>query len=284
MKQVVLLFLALVGVFYAQSISPIRNIYYDEDKAKLGKRLFYDVRLSSSGRLSCEYCHNLYWQASGTNKYNINITLDQKLNSPTVLNAALNHLFFFDGREHNMHKQVEVSITDVNQLGSSREFVVERVKSDPYYVDNFYKIYKKYVNFDDIVDAIVNFQKALVTTNSPFDLYLQGNENAITQRQKDGYVIFKTKGCIECHNGINLGSNVLFGSSPKDNDGIRLKIPGLRNVILTAPYMHDGSVANLRQVIKDMNFVYQLKDEEVELIYEFLHSLTGQRPEILNEK
>lgn len=283
MRLIFLVFIFLTCSF-AENIKPITGLYYDESKAKLGKRLFYDTRLSPSGRLSCEYCHNLYWQGNGTSKYNISASSNNQLNPPTILNAALHFIFFFDGRIRDINKQVEISIKDPYQLGSSEDIVLKRLKSDPEYVREFKNIYGRSIEFEDVVDALVNFEKALITPNSKFDLYLQGDENAITSRQKQGYEIFKTHGCIECHNGVNMGANTIFGGAFLGNENIKMKIPSLRNIAITQPYMHDGSISNLKDLIKQMNFMYELSDEDVELIYEFFDSLTGERPEILNEK
>ena len=276
-----LLFLFSIFVFGADIFLPIKNVYYDAQKAKLGKKLFFDTRLSSTGRLSCEHCHNLYWKLTGTTTYNVNISADKQINPPTILNAALNYIFFSNGSVRDIRKQVEVSLLDLNQLGSSKEFIINKVTTDPSYESEFKRLYKG-VTFDNIVDALVNFENALITPNSKFDAFLQGDANALTDDQKKGFELFKNMGCSNCHSGVNIGSNLIYNRAQNDYEQ-QLKVPTLRNITKTAPYFYDGKEMELKDVIKSMNFIHLLSDSEVDFMYKFLDSLTGQRPEILNE-
>ncbi|MFT5661839.1 MAG: cytochrome c peroxidase, partial [Sulfurimonas sp.] len=169
--------------------------------------------------------------------------------------------------------------------------------------EHFKKIYKDGITKENIVDAIAEFEKTLTTPNAPFDKYLLGNEDAITQKQKDGYKIFKSKGCISCHHGINIGGNLYnkfglmkdaqskrlgkYDVTKKEADKYYFKVPSLRNIQKTAPYLHDGRYTNLEDVVKFMAY-YQLartmSDEEVDKIVAFLHSLNGEIPEIAKVK
>jgi len=289
MRRVFLLLAFAASLFAGDSFLPIKNLYYDLDKARIGKRLFTDVRLSPSGKVSCESCHNLYWRLSGTMKENINMGSGGMLNPPTVLNAALNYLFFIDGSVRDLREQIKSSINDINELGSSENFIVKKVLQDPVYRTLFKEAYPNGATYENIVDAFAHFESALITPNSKFDAYLRGDENALTPRQKAGFELFKSRGCSNCHNGVNLGANVIYGrESEGDSVFSQIRIPGLRNVVETGPYDFDGSVIDLRDMIRFMNYNYagkiKLNNDQVELIYEFLCSLSGERPEILNEK
>ncbi|WP_236861313.1 cytochrome-c peroxidase [Campylobacter sp. RM16192] len=274
----------------ASQVAPIKPLDYDRQKALLGKSLFHDTRLSPSGTDSCEKCHNLYWSPSGTSLKNIKISFKQTLNSPTVLNSALNYLFFKDGRVKNIREQVIESIVDINQLGSSEKLVVEKVSLNPHYKHKFKTLYKDGVTFNNIVDAIVNFQKALLTPNSKFDKFISGDNTVLSEDEKKGFELFKKAGCINCHNGVNLGSNVYYDMQldcnlDQNSTGIaKYKVPGLRNISKTGPYLYDGSERDLKDVIEhiaNLRMQNEINKEQIELIYKFLLTLDGDNPEIL---
>ncbi len=271
-----------------QLFTPIESIEYDYKKAQLGKNLFYDTRLSPSGTISCERCHNLYWNTSGTIDHNIKVSISGYMNPPTVLNAASNFLFFKNGRVRNMKDQVIESITDLNQLGSTKEFVVKKVSSNAKYRSQFYAVYDEGVTFENIVDAIAEFQKALITPNARFDQFLRGDENALSSDEKRGFELFKKVGCINCHSGRNLGANVYYNVQLDDNsvkaETGYYKVPGLRNIAKTAPYFYNGKQDNLKEAIRHVSGLQvsqDITDEEMEFIYKFLLTLSGEKPEIL---
>lgn len=271
-----------------QLFAPIEAIKYDEKKAQLGKSLFYDTRLSPSGTVSCERCHNLYWNTSGTIDHNIKVSMSGYMNPPTVLNAASNFLFFKNGRVRNIKDQVIESITDLNQLGSTKEFVVKKVSSNAKYRSQFHGIYDDGVTFENIVDAIVEFEKALITPNSKFDQFLRGDKNAFNDDEKKGLELFQKAGCVNCHSGRNLGANVYYniqleGDAIKSESG-HYKVPGLRNIAKTAPYFYNGKQENLKEAIRHVSGLQisqDVTDEEMEFIYKFLLTLSGEKPEIL---
>lgn len=272
----------------SRPVAPIEVIKYDDKKAQLGKNLFYDTRLSPSGTVSCERCHNLYWNTSGTIDHNIKVSISGYMNPPTVLNAASNFLFFKNGRVRNMKDQVIESITDLNQLGSTKEFVVKKVSSNAKYRSQFYAVYDDGVTFENIVDAIAEFQKALITPNARFDQFLRGDENALSSDEKRGFELFKKVGCINCHSGRNLGANVYYNVQLDDNsvktETGYYKVPGLRNIAKTAPYFYNGKQDNLKEAIRHVSGLQvsqDITDEEMEFIYKFLLTLSGEKPEIL---
>ncbi len=284
-----LIFLMSMSLFAnSRPVAPIEVIKYDEKKAQLGKNLFYDTRLSPSGTVSCERCHNLYWNTSGTIDHNIKVSISGYMNPPTVLNAASNFLFFKNGRVRNMKDQVIESITDLNQLGSTKEFVVKKVSSNAKYRSQFYAVYDDGVTFENIVDAIAEFQKALITPNARFDQFLRGDENALSSDEKRGFELFKKVGCINCHSGRNLGANVYYNVQLDDNsvkaETGYYKVPGLRNIAKTAPYFYNGKQDNLKEAIRHVSGLQvsqDITDEEMEFIYKFLLTLSGEKPEIL---
>lgn len=284
-----LIFLMSMSLFAnSRPVAPIEVIKYDEKKAQLGKNLFYDTRLSPSGTVSCERCHNLYWNTSGTIDHNIKVSISGYMNPPTVLNAASNFLFFKNGRVRNMKDQVIESITDLNQLGSTKEFVVKKVSSNAKYRSQFYAVYDEGVTFENIVDAIAEFQKALITPNARFDQFLRGDENALSSDEKRGFELFKKVGCINCHSGRNLGANVYYNVQLDDNsvkaETGYYKVPGLRNIAKTAPYFYNGKQDNLKEAIRHVSGLQvsqDITDEEMEFIYKFLLTLSGEKPEIL---
>lgn len=290
MSRLFILFFIFVEFCLASQFTPIKPLYYDKRKAELGKSLFQDTRLSASGTDSCEKCHNLYWNSSGTSVKNIKISFKQTLNSPTVLNSALNYLFFKDGRVKNIREQVIESIVDINQLGSSEKLVVEKVSLNPHYKHKFKTLYKDGVTFNNIVDAIVNFQKALLTPNSKFDKFISGDKAVFSEDEKKGFELFKKAGCINCHSGVNLGSNVYYDmqldcnlDQNVTNIG-KYKVPGLRNISKTAPYLYDGTCYDLRETIEhiaNLRMQNKINQEQIELIYKFLLTLDGDNPEIL---
>jgi cytochrome c peroxidase len=180
------------------------------------------------------------------------------------------------------------------------ELIVKLNKTS--YAKKFKNIYDNGITEENIIDAIAEYEKTLITPNAPFDKYLRGDENAISKEAKNGYLLFKEQGCIACHHGINIGGNSYqkFGSlvyvqsnqrgrsniTNHEFDEYHFKVPTLRNIDVTAPYLHDGRFNNLEETVKFMSY-YQLgkslTQEEINNIVTFLKSLTGQLYEYENE-
>ncbi|MCR4942715.1 MAG: c-type cytochrome [Campylobacter sp.] len=297
MKKIFCFLLISVFAFCDELFVPSFGVKYDENKARLGKKLFFDKRLSPNRTYSCESCHNLYWDYSGTIRA---ASMPSELNPPSILNAANNYLFYKSGKEQNLRNQVRTSITSKNELNISKSEIVKRVREMSEYRTAFANSYSGVINFENIVDALMHFEKAALSVNSPYDKYINGDKNALTEMQKKGFKAFRDVGCAACHNGTNLGTNVRQqvnfyetigrSDSPDDMKTMltypRYRVPSLRNVEKTAPYLYDGSYTSLHDAIRHM-WIQQLShlitDEEVELIYQFLLSLTGERPRILDE-
>ena len=188
-------------------------------------------------------------------------------------------------------------------MGHTLTAAVEVLNQNKIYFEDFNEVYADGITKDNIVDAIAEFEKMLITPNSPFDRYLKGDKEAIGQKAKEGYSLFKSKGCILCHHGINIGGNFYnkfgiyedadskhlgrYSITKREEDKHVFKVPSLRNIALTAPYMHDGRVSTLNKAVELMT-KYQLgrymDPGDTEAIVVFLKSLTGELPEIVRSK
>ena len=290
------------GVLYASGlITPIpESIEADRAKAKLGKRLFKDPILSKDGTISCASCHKL--SGGGDDDLKSSMGIKNQIgdtNAPTVYNAVFNFRQFWDGRARDLQEQAKGPIENPIEMGHSFEGAVEAVKKNSNYVDDFESIYPDGVTIENIADAIAEFEKLLITPNAPFDRYLKGEKEAINQNAENGYKLFISKGCIICHHGVNIGGNIYskfgiykdinstnlghYNVTKNEEDRYLFKVPSLRNIGKTAPYMHDGRVETLRDAVLTMA-QYQLgrdiTPQEIDDIVSFLQSLSGVIPQI----
>ncbi|MEZ6177630.1 MAG: cytochrome-c peroxidase [Candidatus Scalinduaceae bacterium] len=285
-------------------IQPIPiSFRYDTAKVELGKKLFFEPRLSKSGWITCNSCHNL--STGGTD--NLPSSIGHKwffgpINSPTVLNAKFNLSQFWDGRAKDLKEQAGGPIANPVEMSSTHELAVNVLQSIPEYVQWFKEVYgDEEINIDRVTDAIAAFEETLTTPNSRFDHWLNVYDETISEFEKEGYDLFKGKGCIICHNGVGVGGNAYrkFGMiKPYDKDTHTLgrynvtkkeeekyvfKVPLLRNIELTAPYFHDASTWDLDEAVNIMA-EYQLgatlTDDETGRIVAFLRTLTGDQPSI----
>jgi len=269
----------------------------DQDKVKLGKKLFFDPILSADNSVSCASCHDLQNGGDDGLKFSVGINGQEgDINTPTVLNAAYNFRQFWNGRADTLLHQTWGPIENPIEMGHTFDKLITILKQTSYKKE-FDAIYEDGITKHSIGDAIAEFEKTLITLNSPFDRYLKGDESAITQDQKDGYRLFKSVGCIACHHGKNVGGNLYnkFGVmknskskrlgryevTQKESDKYYFKVSSLRNINMTGPYLHDGRYDSLVDVVKFMA-QYQLgriiSEEEVRKIISFLNSLSGEIP------
>lgn len=266
-------------------------------KAELGKKLYFEPRLSKSGLISCNTCHNLGLGGSDGiaaavgHKWTAN---PAHLNSPTVYNSILNSAQFWDGRSKNLIEQAKGPIQAEPEMATPAKLAVSKIASLPEYVEEFKKIYgSKGVTFDNIADAIANFERTLITP-SRFDRFLEGDEEALTPKEKEGLKVFLDKGCAACHNGVNLGGTMQpfqvagqykfsnLGGFKGDENGM-VKAPTLRNITETAPYFHNGALWSLQDAIKEMGSVQlgiEISNKEAQAIETFFNSLKGAKPTI----
>ncbi len=302
----------LFGILPTVAENP-ENILTDE-KVALGKKLFFDVRLSKDNTISCNSCHNL--RTFGVDNLAVSPGNDEgsfgTRNSPTVLNAALHFSQFWDGRAKDVEEQAGMPILNPVEMAIPDEnFLEDRLSGIDEYKKGFSIAFpdeQNPINYTNIKNALAAFERMLITP-SPFDSFLAGNTDALTDKEKAGLDKFMRTGCITCHSGTLLGGHSLlkFGSfynyweltksstidmgryevTKKEGDKYMFKIPSLRNVAQTAPYFHDGSVEDLSEAVKIMAKLQvdkDLSDEDTKLIVSFLNSLTGKIPKLPETK
>ncbi|MEL4428863.1 cytochrome-c peroxidase [Shewanella mangrovisoli] len=299
--------MAMLGGHYAVAAEPIEVItpakITEPEKVELGKMLFFEPRLSKSGFISCNSCHNL--STGGVDALPTSIGhhwQEGPINSPTVLNADFMLAQFWDGRASDLKEQAAGPIANPKEMGFTHELATETIASMPAYRARFAKVYgDDKVDIDRLTDAIAAFEKTLITPNSPFDQYLLGKQDAISSEAKAGYQLFKDKGCVSCHNGPAVGGTMFMkmglikpfhtnnpaegrkGVTGKEADKYVFKVPTLRNIELTYPYFHDGSVWTLEEAVNtmaDIQLGQKLTDKETKEMVAFLNSLTGEQPQI----
>jgi cytochrome c peroxidase len=285
-----------------QPIRPPANI--NLGLVELGKKLYFDPRLSKSGFISCNSCHNL--SMGGTD--NIPTSIGDKwqqgpINAPTVLNSSLNVAQFWDGRAADLKAQAGGPIANPGEMAFSHNLALHVLESIPGYVREFKQVFNKEpIDIEQVTAAIAEFEKTLVTPNSRFDQWLLGKQDALSAQEQQGYQLFKSVGCVACHNGEAVGGNSFqkmgltepyksantaqgrAGVTGADADRFNFKVPTLRNVELTYPYFHDGAANTLAEAVDIMGRLQLGKKftrEENASIVAFLKTLTGDQPSIL---
>ncbi len=292
----------------SEAINPIPlTVATDPRKVALGNRLFHEPKLSINETISCAFCHDLAkGGADGRrNASGVDNSIGTR-NTPTVLNSGFNVAQFWDGRARTLEEQVDGPVHDLVEMGSNWPLILERLRHDASYATAFRAIYGDGVQIANVKNAIAEFERSLITPNSPFDRYLRGEAAALTAEEIRGYQLFKNLGCISCHQGVNIGGNLFqrlgvivdyidehggrgkagiahfgrFNVTGLEEDKFVFKVPSLRNVDLTAPYLHDGSAADLKTVVKLMAWHQlgrRLEDKEVDGLVAFLKTLTGEQ-------
>jgi cytochrome c peroxidase len=278
------------------------------EKITLGTMLFFDPRISASGVISCNTCHNLGTGGDDNLPTSVGHGWQKgPRNAPTVLNAVYNKAQFWDGRAEDLKAQAKGPVQAGVEMANKPAAVVETLKSMPEYVERFGRAFPGEadpVTFDNMARAIEAFEATLVTPGSPFDTWIEGNDNAMTAEEKLGLNLFVSKGCTACHTGVNVGGQNYYPFGLIKRPGADILPPGdkgrfevtktasdeyvfraapLRNVAITAPYFHSGQVWDLEQAVAIMGTAQlgtQLKDDEAQLIAAFLGSLTGEQPRV----
>lgn len=289
------------------TVPAVRDNRITPEKIELGKALFFDPRLSASGVFSCNSCHNVGTGGDDNLETSIGHGWQKgPRNSPTVFNAVFNEAQFWDGRAEDLKAQAKGPIQAGVEMANTPENVVLTLKSMPQYMAWFEGAFPGEadpVTFDNMARAIEAFEATLITP-APFDAYLNGDDQALTLDQKMGLSLFMEKGCVACHNGVNVGghgyypfgvierpgADILpendkgrFAVTQTADDEYVFRASPLRNIAVTAPYFHSGKVWDLEQAVGIMGSSQlgeELNDEEVRLITAFMHSLTGQVPEV----
>ncbi len=286
-----------------EPIQPLpRTMALDAAKVALGGRLFADPRLSRDNTVSCSSCHS--FELGGADGLERSFGIEGRqvaFNAPTVFNSAFSIAQFWDGRALTLEEQMDGPVHDRAEMDSSWPEITAKLRRDKQYTSAFKAIYGGLIAERTIKDAIATFERSLITPDAPFDRYLRGEDGAISAAALEGYRLFKSYGCIACHQGMNVGGNMFqrFGVmdreeddrpgaaamdlgrakvTGRDRDKHVFKVPSLRNVAATAPYFHDGSAETLESAIVVMAKVQLgrlLSGEETASIAAFLRSLTG---------
>jgi cytochrome c peroxidase len=305
-------------------------------KVELGRKLYFDVRLSADNSVSCATCHDPDLGFADRNKVAVGIKQQSGTrNSPTVLNSVFNEFQFWDGRVATLEDQAKQPLTNPVEMGmASHEALVSKLKGFPEYVQEFKAVFGGDITLDRLVQAIAAYERTVLSGNAPFDRFLAGDTTAMSESAQRGWDLFQTKArCISCHafnssspfftdnkfHNVGVAMNAknfeslarkaaalsereladlahdpayaelgrfLVTQQPKDIGAF--KTPGLRDIALTPPYMHDGSVATLREVVEfydkggepnpnlDGGIVkLELTDQEEDDLVEFMKALTG---------
>ncbi len=291
------------SVFANEPIQPIKAVTPENvEVAELGKMLFFDPRLSKSGFISCNSCHNLSMGGTDNIPTSIGHAWQQgPINAPTVLNSGMNLAQFWDGRAEDLKAQAGGPIANPGEMASTHELAVSILKSIPQYRAQFEKAFgSEKVDIDRVTTAIAAFEETLVTPGSRFDQWLLGDKEAINKKEERGYKLFKSSGCAGCHNGPAVGGALYQkfgvhgtyettstaegrkGVTGKDSDLNVFKVPTLRNIELTYPYFHDGAVSTLEEAVEIMGKLQldrEFKPFEIENLVAFLKTLTGDQPD-----
>lgn len=282
-----------------QPITPVKDINLAQ--VELGKKLYFDPRLSKSGFISCNSCHNLSMGGTDNLKTSIGHNWHQgPINAPTVLNSSMNVAQFWDGRAADLKEQAGGPIANPGEMAFSHTLAIDVLESIPQYLTEFKQTFgKDKIDIDQVTQAIAEFEKTLITPNSRFDQWLLGDKDAITDEELAGYHLFKDSGCVACHNGPAVGGNSfqkmgvvepykanspaqgLSAVTGKDADRFKFKVPTLRNVEMTYPYFHDGGAETLTEAVDVMGRLQlgkKFTKKENGQIVAFLKTLTGEQP------
>ncbi len=291
----------------SEPIWPI-PLEYSQDSAevRLGERLFKDSQLSVSAYHSCASCDREDYAGANPQRHSARIVGDTPpRNAPSLFNVRFNHRFHWDGRHRALADAVESALIHPEFMGGDWGKIIAYLRQDDNFESRFRDVYDEPAEQGLVIRALVSYLNSLTTPNARFDLYLRGDALALSREEIEGFRLFKEYGCISCHNGINLGGNSFqrhgiygdlnqereehhgavdpgrFMVTGEERDFFTFRVPGLRNVDLTSPYLHDGSVSHLEEVVEEMaedQLGIELPEADVALIVEFLKTLTGRYP------
>jgi cytochrome c peroxidase len=284
----------------------VREEHLDPVKVALGQELFHDKRFSADNSISCAHCHRL--GSGGADGLAKSIGVGGAvgaIKAPTVFNSSKNFAQFWNGRAEDLHAQADGPVGNPIEMDSSWSEILEKLKTDKPLEQRFLMVYPDGITRKNLKDALITFERSLVTAGSPFDRWLTGEQDALSLLELRGYRLFKSYGCVSCHQGQNVGGNMFaymgamgdyfadrggevtdadlgrYMVTGKPEDRHFFKVPSLRLAALNSPYFHDGSAGTLKDAVRIMA-KYQLgrsiPDEELEAITAFLASLVGNHP------
>jgi cytochrome c peroxidase len=255
----------------------------DPLKLALGERLFADPHLSVDGSRACLSCHDIHTNGADAKRYDKGLDGSKlSLNTLTVFNAALSFRLNWEGNYRTLEAQAAASLESPEIMGTKIAKVVRKLSTEPAMERQFGVAYGHGPDRTSLLDAIATYERSLLTPGSRFDRWLEGDRAALSPTEWKGYQLFKSLGCVSCHQGVNVGGNLferhgIFHPLASPNPVI-LRVPSLRNVATTPPYFQDGSAPNLHDAVRKMAFAQldtTLSDEQTDLIVAFLKTLTG---------
>jgi cytochrome c peroxidase len=252
----------------------------DPRKFALGERLFGDPRLSGDGKLACSSCHDLATNGAGRSTV-AHDGSKAPFDTLTVFNAPLSFRLNWQGNYRSLGEQAESSLENQTNMRTNVDEVLGKLNADAQMVQQFRAAYGRAPDRTNFLDALVTFERSLLTPGSRFDRWLEGDA-ALSEAELEGYQTFKSLGCSSCHQGVNVGGNLfqrqgIFRPLVAAKPGI-VRVPSLRNVAATAPYFHDGSAPTLEEAVRKMGSAqlgWPLSDQQINSIVAFLRTLTG---------
>ena len=256
----------------------------DPARVRLGEMLFADPRLSGSGSRACASCHDLATNGSDGRRRGLSPAgTELPVNTLTVFNAALSFRENWAGDRRSLKDQAAASIDSPRIMAGDLDMVAKRLSADPAMTRAFARAYGGPPDGARVADALATFERTLVTPNSRFDAWLRGDDAALSESELQGYQLFKSIGCVSCHQGVNMGGNLFQPSGVfrpvTGTNSPRLRVPSLRNVAATAPYFHDGSAPTLEAAIRTMGQAQldrTLAPAQIAKIAAFLRAQNGQ--------
>lgn len=267
-----------------QPITPIpQPPAADPQKLALGERLFDDRRLSADGSRACSSCHDTGTNGADGKRRDLSFDKSElQFNTSTIFNAALSFRFGWDGRFRTLETEAAATIENPAVMGAQIDDVLRRLSADAEIAHRFDQAYGHGPDRASLIDAITTYERSLLTPGSRFDRWLGGDTAALSADEQTGYQLFKTLGCISCHQGVNIGGNLFerYGifRPPTAPKGGLLRVPSLRNVATTPPYFHDGDAPTLEEAVRRMGKAQlnqTLSDQQTTMIVAFLKTLTG---------
>jgi cytochrome c peroxidase len=254
----------------------------DPKKLSLGELLFEDPRLSKDSTQACSSCHDMRTNGADSRRREAVGGSKLPLNTISVFNSALNFRLNWEGNYRTLESQAEAVLEAAGPMGGGVETIVRRLNNDPQMVHLFKEAYGRAPDRPALLDAIATYERSLLTPESRFDRWLTGEKSALSNEEIAGYQLFKSLGCVSCHQGANIGGNLfqrhgIFHPLASPTPEI-LRVPSLRNVATTAPYFHDGSAPTLDDAVRKMGSAQlnrDLSDEQVKAVVAYLHTLTG---------
>jgi cytochrome c peroxidase len=287
-----------------QPIDPLpSDVAFDARRAALGEALFKNPLISGDGKVSCSGCHSAsHALADEKPRSFVAGRPESPVNSPTMYNVRFLYKLAWGARFDSLETHLDALLKNPKVMASSWDGAARRLTAQPGQPERFSAVFKDGLTPANVREALLEYERSLVTPDAPFDRFLRGELHAISQQAKQGYAQFKSYGCASCHQGIAVGGNMLqrfgvmrdyfadrgnvgpadfgrYSLTHREEDRFVFRVPSLRNVALTAPYFHDGSAKTLEEAVTVMAR-YQL-GREIELphrdaIVAFLRSLTGE--------